>query len=183
MTLKKTIVIFGLGIAGGQAFAGNLLTNPGFEGGNMTGWTTTNFTATNNDFHTGSWSSIGSGNVSLEQSFTPVASTSVTEVSVWAKQPNLTNFFFAFQLLYSDATSTQVLGSGGTGNVWTKFNFTSSLNLTKNLSGIRAFGYSTGGTSDITFYDDFVVNSTVPEPASFAVLGLGALALLRRKKK
>jgi len=162
----------------------NILVNPGFETGNMTGWTTTAFTATNNDFHTGAWSTIAFGNVNLAQSFAPVAGTDITEVSVWVKQPNLSTFFFAFDILYTDSTFDETIGSGGVATTWTKFDFTSLVNTSKTVSGIRGWGYSTGGTNDVTWYDDFVVNvNPVPEPASFAVLGLGAFALLRRRKK
>lgn len=183
MNYKTTLVSFGIVGAFAQAHA-NILVNPGFETGNMTGWTTSAFTATNNDFHTGAWSTIDFGNFSLEQSFAPVAATDITEISVWAKQPNLASFFFAFQVDYTDASTDQYLASGGTGTAWTKFDFTSQLNLSKTVQTIRAFGYSAGGTNDVTWFDDFVVNTNpVPEPASFAVLGLGAFALLRRRKK
>ncbi len=183
--MRNRNLLLTLGLFGvfGTAHA-NILVNPGFETTDMTGWTTTAFTATNNDFHTGAWSTIDFGNFSLEQSFAPVAATDITEISVWAKQPDLASFFFAFQVDYTDATTDQYLASGGTGSTWTKFDFTSQLNLSKTVQTIRAFGYTTGGTNDVTWFDDFVVNTNpVPEPASFAVLGLGAFALLRRRKK
>jgi hypothetical protein len=175
----------GLGLLGaiGQASA-NILINPGFEAGNMSGWTTSAFTATNNDSHTGSWSTLGFGNVNLEQDFAPTLGSDISEVSVWVKQPNLSNFFFAFDIMYSDSSYDETLGSGSGAATWTKFDFTSLVNTSKTVTGIRGWGYSAGGTNDVTWYDDFVVNtSTVPEPASFAVLGIGAMVLLRRRKK
>ena len=183
MKIKSVFAI--LGSIGAYSFANaNILVNPGFETGSMSGWTTSSFTATNNDSHTGTWSAINAGNFSLEQSFAPVAATDITEMSVWVKQPDLSSFFFAYQVDYTDATTDQFLGSGGAGTAWTKFDFVSQINLSKTVQGIRAFGYTTGGTNDVTWYDDFVVNTNpVPEPASFAVLGLGAFALLRRRKK
>ncbi len=158
----------------------NILVNPGFETGDMTGWTTSSFTATNNDSHTGNWSAINFGNITLSQAFTPIAATDITEFSVWAKQPNFSQFFFAIDFNYTDSTSEEFFGTGGTATNWTKYDFTANLNLSKTLSSITVYGNS-GGT---TLYDDFVLNTNpVPEPASFAVLGLGAFALLRRRKK
>jgi len=185
MNWKRTLTMVGtLGIVG-QALAVNILTNPGFETGDMTGWTTTMFTATNNDAHTGSWSTIDFGNFSVEQSFAPVSGADVDEVSVWVKQPDRSSFFFAFELLYSDSSVGGGGGFGGTTTTtWTKFDFTSLVDTSKSLSGIRAWGYTSGGTNDVTWYDDFVVDvDAVPEPASMAVLGFGAIAMLRRRKK
>ncbi|MBI1334562.1 MAG: PEP-CTERM sorting domain-containing protein [Armatimonadetes bacterium] len=184
MNYKRAILFVGTACLASQGFA-NILVNPGFETGDMTGWTTTNFTATNNDSHTGSWSTIDFGNFSVEQDFAPVMGSDITEISVWAKQPDLTSFFFAFDIIYSDSTFNTSLGSGSPSNVWTKLDFTSAVDTSKMVTGIRAWGYSSSnGTNDVTWYDDFVVNTnSVPEPASMAALGFGALALLRRRKK
>ncbi|MGD0461843.1 MAG: PEP-CTERM sorting domain-containing protein [Tepidisphaeraceae bacterium] len=42
------------------------------------------------------------------------------------------------------------------------------------------FGFNTGGTASINLDS---INTTVPEPASFSLLGIGALALLRRRRR
>ena len=183
MNYKTGLLVFGVIALGSQSFA-NILVNPGFETGDLTGWTTTGYTATNNDSHTGSWSAISFGNVFVEQDFAGVAGSSITEVSAWVKQPSLTGYFFAFDTLYSDSSFDETLGSGADTGTWTKFDFTSLVNTSKTVTGIRGWGYSAGGTNDITLYDDFVVNAnTVPEPASMAALGLGALALVRKRRK
>jgi hypothetical protein len=39
------------------------------------------------------------------------------------------------------------------------------------------------GFEDSLFWDNIQATAAVPEPASFAILGIGALALLRRKRK
>lgn len=179
MKITKTFVFLGAMVLAGSSFA-NILVNPGFETGDLTGWTSSSFTATNNDAHTGSWSVINNGNFTIEQSFAPVNPADVTEVSVWAKQPDLSGFFFAIDFLYSDSSYEEFYGSAGDQTTWTKFDFVSDLNMAKTLTGIRLYGNS-GGT---TQYDDFTVNvNPVPEPASLAVLGLGAAALIRRRKK
>lgn len=58
-------------------------------------------------------------------------------------------------------------------------NATGNMNVNVNGTSVYA-GSHPAGTFDVL---EFTVGSPVPEPASFAVLGLGAVALLRRRKK
>jgi len=39
-----------------------------------------------------------------------------------------------------------------------------------------------GGNKPYVIFDDFEYGSTIPEPATICLLGLGGLALLRRKR-
>jgi hypothetical protein len=161
----------------------NILVNPGFETGDLTGWVTTGFSVTNSDKHSGVFSVLGNGNVNVQQTFTPVATSLITEVSVWIRQPNSGGSFInAFDLIYSDGTTDEFVPQPPNPLTWTKEDFTANLRVGKSLSSIRAWGYSQGTQNDLTSYDDFTVNAAVPEPASMAVLGMGAIAFIRKRR-
>lgn len=74
-------------------------------------------------------------------------------------------------------------------NVWTQFSTTLS-GLGSGVSGRFAFNYNvtnggpSGANSDYIGIDDVAYTAApVPEPASMAILGMGALALLRKRRK
>jgi hypothetical protein len=96
--------------------------------------------------------------------------------------------------LTSDFSTTLVtvnsaLSTTGFPSVYTQFT-TTLTGLSGPTSGRFAFNYNvpsggpSGANSDFIGIDDVVYTSApVPEPATFAVLGLGAVALIRRRKK
>ena len=80
------------------------------------------------------------------------------------------------------------LTTSGYPNVWTQFNATVS-GLGAPTNGRFAFRYfvtnagPNANNSDYIGIDDFsYVSNPVPEPATMAVLGLGAMALIRRRR-
>jgi hypothetical protein len=181
---------FALGLSGlvllpSAASAVNILVNPGFETGNLTGWTTSGFVASNAQAHTGSFSAFTNGNFWVRQDFAPIPVSQITEVSFWSLQPNRSgSFFFAWDFFYSDNTTEQAAEFGSGPTVWTKHDYTSQLDAGKSLIAIAAWGFTAGNPNvDHTFHDDFVVN-VVPEPATLIAVGLGAgvLALRRRRR-
>lgn len=124
----------------------------------------------------------------IGQNFSPVAATDVTSMTFWA--------YSVYQdihvdFLYSDSTSTNlVMPVYGASNLqnnynngWTMFNLLPALDRTKTLTGIdfHADSESRLSTNDI-FIDDVSVQA-VPEPAPMAALGLGALGLLKRRRR
>src|SRR5579862_1492121 len=140
---SRLIAIGGTFAALSMANAQNILVNPGFETGDLTGWTTDGF-GPNGAAHTGSFSAVARGDKYLEQDFAPIADTDISEVSFWTKQPFIgPDYFAAFVMLYSDSTFTEFITSGANSGGWAQFDTTSLLDPTKSLVGIQAYGYVT----------------------------------------
>ena len=77
----------------------NILTNPGFETGDLPPWTTSAWTVTNTDEHSGTYSAWDVGNNWIMQTFSPVDVTTITLVAAWEKQDSGTAFA-AVDLIY-----------------------------------------------------------------------------------
>lgn len=176
-----------MAVATTPALAVNILSNSGFETGSLAPWYQgadyggpENWNVTSADAHTGTFSATDVGNKMIRQDFAPVATSLVTNVSFWLKNPDVV--INAFVLFYDDSTE----GSGllfATSADWTFFDVTGSLAVGKNLVGVGVWGYSGGGAGeDRTYVDDYVVD-VVPEPASMSVIGLGIAAFAARRKR
>jgi hypothetical protein len=180
----SAVLVFCFALVAGNAFADNVLDNPGFETGALSPWfNSTDFcggctwSVTSEDAHGGSFSAatnpIGNaGNRLIEQDFAAIATSMITEASLWLKMPDtgIAAVFFR----YSDSTTEENIVT--VTNLWTQFNMTAFLDPGKSLVGFGVFGCTNCPGSSRTFADDFVVNA-VPEPASLALLGSGLLGI------
>jgi hypothetical protein len=94
----------------GAAVAGNILLNPGFETGSLSPWYNnqnfggSDWTVTNSTSESGTYSATNFGNVELEQDFSGVAASLVTQVSFYLED---TAGFNAYDLLYTDGTDDE----------------------------------------------------------------------------
>jgi hypothetical protein len=92
--------------------------------------------------------------------------------------------FTTNQIMSVSLTNLTAGGSANTvdvsGNGWYLTGGQNNVLGQTQATDIRLFG--SGSAGDLMGYDNFSV-APVPEPASMAVLGLGALALLRRRRK
>jgi hypothetical protein len=175
-----------------SASAINVLANPGFETGTISPWFNDRefgtggsgqlWHAVNTDAHSGSWSAMVESNKEMRQNFGfGVLVSAVTEASVWIKVPESGGIFGIWHY-YSDATEGFEVFAPSNAN-WNKYDITADLVAGKTLIGFGVNGYTGGGTApDFVFADDAMVNA-VPEPATLAALSLGALALVRRRRK
>jgi hypothetical protein len=103
--------------------------------------------------------------LSTNGSSTAIADFATTLVSV---NPNLTTTGYPLAWTQFSVTLTGLPGAGSTGR------FAFNYNVTNGGPG--------GTNSDYIGIDD-VAYSAVPEPASIAILGIGALTLLRRRRR
>ncbi len=182
----STFLVVCLTLLAANGFAGNVLVNPGFETGALPPWANTydfcsgcTWAVTSTDAHSGLYSAFVDGNRALQQDFTAIPATMITEASLWLKMPDtgVAAVFF----LYSDTTYFQNIFT--VGDTWAMYDMTPFLDPTRSLVSFGVFGCSGCAGSSQTFADDFVVNAT-PEPGTMILLGtglVGAAGMARRR--
>ena len=179
-------------LACGAAQAGQFLTNPGFETGSLTPWTNdtrygtgVNWAITSTGCHSGSYCAVDTGNIGLEQTFSPVADSTITDISFWALHPNSGVTALAVDLFYVWWRRRRVHSRYVRAPAGTSSTYFADLRPTGSLDGIEIFG-NTGGVS---MADDFSITAstaTTPEPATFGlffVRGLATMAMAARRRR
>ncbi len=128
-------------------------------------------------------------NASMEQDFGPVAGSGITSASAWifSYGQDMTAY-----ILYSDNSNSHMTQDFHHGQQeandpdqqgWEFWNLTSLIDTGKTVTGIK-FAATAGGFNqgNNIFVDDVHVVGSVPEPGTYAVLGLGVLGVVRRRK-
>ncbi len=170
----------------------NLLANPGFETGALAPWAEgrdgSNFgplehwTVTAAAAHSGRFGAEAVNNFELRQDFAPTPVSAIKQLSFWVEHPASEFVPTVVSYFYSDGTEgTDLAITLTTG--WEFFDLTADLDPTRTLTGFSIFGYF-GDPVPLTRFDDAaILVAGVPEPAAFALLGVGAalLAGVRRR--
>ena len=178
-------------MAGGARAATNILLNSGFETGSLSPWTATFApTVTSAYAHSGTYSVREFSQDAVKQTFAPVATSAITEISFWVDRPVGDVLINGFYLTYSDGTAVYNYAelpnyTGG----WHKFDITADLAANKNLTGFLLYGTSLLPGSDPAYIDDITISangiSAAPELSSWGMMlvgfaGLGVLGLRSR---
>ncbi|MFZ4507705.1 MAG: carbohydrate binding domain-containing protein [Fimbriimonas sp.] len=179
---KALLLLCTLSLGSMAIASGNLLANPGFESGGLTGWTLSrtaeysSVTSYNLYVHSGYYG-LGTGEVDSELYLSQTIPTVVGKtyrVSLWLSTayeaiPN--SFSVSFDGVQLGA-ETDVNYSG-----WVQKSY--SATATSVATEVK-YGFRNEG--DYFGADDFAVEA-VPEPATMFGLALGGLALIRRRRQ
>ena len=190
----------------------NLVTNPGFESGgtNPTGWgvnvssgATSGYITSGTpgvDVHTGSraiylqdpMSSAADRWFTVNSTLIPASVGQEFEISFWVKTENLDSDDLVVVRIAEQDASNSGLGAQSQSYTlgdtdWTQLTtyFTMNGATTDNFRLLLVMGYGSNSTSNATAratFDDVSVTQVIPEPASAMLIGLGGLALVRRRR-
>ena len=176
--------LFIAAISASATAATNILSNPGFETGSLAPWTANDGSpvVTNAQAHSGTYSVAAFSGDSIKQTFAAIATSDITEVSLWALRDG--GPFDSYTFYYSDATHADFLLNAIGASGWNQYNLTSNLAAGKSLVGFSIYGTSPGPT----YLDDFVIatGGAVPEPSTWAMMLLGFTGIglmLRRRRR
>jgi len=170
----------------GLAQGSQILTNPGFESGSLTPWTNDHsfgtgidWAVTNTNCHSGGFCAIATGNIGLQQTFSPITVSSITAISFWASRPSDAGTPIAVGFSYVGGGEDFFLTAPTVGTGWNFFDVFADLRPTGSLNGFEIFGLISGGTPKVTMADDVNIMAVtgVPEPATLGLLLVGLMTI------
>ena len=157
----------------------NLITNGGFETGDLTDWTCIGSCAAQTSYvHTGSygsWSFDNSGTGSLTQTFSTTIG-GLYDFSFWMN----TNTSAITNVFSYSMDGGSIIALSPSFSTWS---FVNDSFVATGLTAEIAFYFETTPGSGSLILDDIVATQAVPEPASIAIFGLGLLGLFLTHKR
>lgn len=206
-----------IGLTGTHPACAGTIVNGDFEIGTTDSWTFTSgsgafyvgvpWSASTEAAHSGTYGAVADGNWAMKQTFTGVPVTDIESLAFWLRRPiantsDSSQIQILTTLFYSDNTMSWFISAINSNN-WVQFDVTGSLNSTKTLTGMDAWGYvaCAGLTSAecnqrgpfTTYIDDVKLTrisdppepSDIPEPSMMHLLGIGlvGVAMVARRKR
>lgn len=198
----RAVLAVGMAVALAGAASANLLTNPGFETGDFTGWNAGGYYAgTGGDAQSGTYGgayyvapSQAGGSYFILDQIVPITEGLSYDASCWMRYAGTANNSEQFLEIQWINASGIMWGSGsGTTPVsgpqsYTQYSLNELIAPAGALSAnVRAVVHTTDTTTDNAWhtFDDFSFAESIPEPATIGLTGLGiALAIyLKRRVK
>ena len=178
----------------------NLLTNPGFETGDFTGWAVGGwYNGTDDDAHTGDYgasreitSAIEGENYFVAEQWVPVTGALSYDLSGWmriAGIPNASESFLELRWINASGGSEGQFGTAHLAETqdYTQYSLLAQLAPANAVTArVALVVHTTGGTITDTAwhtFDDLDFEQTIPEPTTMAFVGLGiSMAAILRKR-
>ena len=189
--MRKTLSILALLALAAASSAQNLVQNPGFETGNLNGWTGTGgltSTAATGDYAASLAVSNdrvnGPGSLKFLRQTAPIVPGSY-QVSFWLSASSGSGLSTFGASLDSSSLLDLSLSGPSASFDYRKYSFLTTITSASPTIVFEASVPTTSATSTwtATYRVDDVSVTPVPEPSALAALGLGALALLRRRAR
>ncbi len=187
--LIMSVILIWASMVSTQVNATPVISNGNFESGALSPWYQDGNQSSGEDWnvtsalaHTGTYSATVDANKEIRQNLSnPIAVGDINEISFWLYSPDV--LFSAYSLFYSDSSisSSSVTGSIDT---WTFFDVTSDLTAGKSLVAFSLWGsVSSPGGPNRSYLDDVVIDATIPEPTTLALMGLGLAGIGWKQRK
>ncbi len=170
--LVLVVTLLSVFFIGTTSFAKELLTNGGFETGDLTGWTPyatnsqmedeglTAFWDTSLDYaSSGVFSAYTDWNFRLDQAIDPTPGSSIEKFQFAVRTSRLT--YVCVFIFYTNGNHTWVPFIP-TSTEWQTYDFTDRIDPNLEVSGIGLNGFEAG--DPLTFYDDVTLQDNGPEP-------------------